>query len=74
MMKKYSRKHTKLIKSNKNTKRTILTRNCKLVSLADMNSKHLEELSHITQDTNITKYIGKGNIWTMRDLKQYMLA
>ena len=76
MMKKYSRKRNKLIKTIKtikNTKQITPTEHFKLISLANMNSKQLEELSHITQDTNIMKYIGKGNIWTMRDLKQYML-
>jgi RimJ/RimL family protein N-acetyltransferase len=73
MKKKYSRKYTNFIKSNKLRKSKIVNSECKLLSLANVSLKHLEELSHITKNTNIMKYIGKGNIWTMKDLKQYML-
>ena len=79
MNKKYSRKHIKLPISNKLTKYSKIKKSknviseCKLVSLAHASPKHLEELSHITQDTSIMKHIGKGNIWTMKDLHQYML-
>lgn len=79
MKKIYSIKHLKLLISNKLTKysKIIKSKNlifeCKLVSLANVSQKHLDELSYITRDTSIMKYIGKGNIWTMKDLKQYML-
>ena len=89
MNKIYSRKHIKLPISNKLTKYSKIRKSkiskskisksknviseCKLVSLANASQKHLDELSYITRDTSIMKYIGKGNIWTMKDLKQYML-
>ena len=84
MNKIYSRKHIKLPISNKLTKYSKIRKSkirksknviseYRLLSLANASQIHLDELSHITRDTSIMKYIGKGNIWTMKDLKQYML-
>jgi hypothetical protein len=61
--------------SRKQTKKAIhssITNKCLLVPLNKINTKQLFQLSIITKDKEIMKYIGKGKIWSLTDLKQFI--
>lgn len=45
---------------------------CTLIPLHKINNQYLKQLSSITQDQDVMKYIGKGNKWTTTELKQFI--
>lgn len=68
-------KHTR--KHNKKTihltkKRTNYSGRCILVPLTKINTKQLVQLAMITKDKEIMKYIGRGNTWSIADIKQFI--
>jgi RimJ/RimL family protein N-acetyltransferase len=70
-----TRKHTR--KNNKKTihltkKRTSYSGRCILVPLNKINTKQLVQLAMIAKDKEIMKYIGRGNTWSIADIKQFM--
>ena len=68
---------TKSHHSKKQTKR-ILTQNPQnphntyLLPLYKLTNKHINQLADITKNKLIMKHIGKGNIWTKNDIKQFI--
>ena len=46
--------------------------NTRLIPLYNMTYNNINELELITRDKNIMKYIGKGNIWSKKDIKQFI--
>ena len=69
--------NTKSHHSKKQTKR-ILTQNPQnphntyLLPLYKLTNKHINQLADITKNKLIMKHIGKGNIWTKNDIKQFI--
>ena len=69
--------NTKLQKRKTQTKR-ILTQNPQnpqntyLLPLYKLTNKHINQLADITKNKLIMKHIGKGNIWTKNDIKQFI--
>lgn len=68
------------IKTATARKRTLLNRistkpkqlhNCKLISLDKITNKQIQQLSYITNDKNIMKHIGKGDLWSIQNIKQF---
>jgi predicted acetyltransferase len=68
-IRKHSGKHSGK-QSKKQSKKQ--SHNCYLVPLNKINTKQIAELSVITKDTEVMKYIGKGNIWTIKDINQFV--
>ena len=58
--------------SRKQSRKQSRKHNCYLVPLNKITTKHAEELAVITKDIEVMKYIGKGNIWTIKDIKQFI--
>jgi len=68
---KHIKKHTnKTIDLTK--KRTSYSGRCILVPLNKINSKQLIQLAMITKDKEVMKYIGRGNTWSIAEIKQFM--
>ena len=69
--------NTKLQKRKTQIKR-ILTQNPQnphntyLLPLYKLTNKHINQLADITKNKLIMKHIGKGNIWTKNDIKQFI--
>ena len=68
-IRKHSGKHSGK-QSKKQSKKQ--SHNCYLVPLNKINTKQIAELSVITKDAEVMKYIGKGNIWTIKDINQFV--
>jgi len=45
---------------------------CRLIPLNKITDNHINELVQITSNKNIMKNIGKGNLWTTQDIKQFV--
>lgn len=67
-----TRKHTRKSKYTKTRKNTIHSSRCNLIPFNKINTKQLFQLAMITKDKAIMKYIGRGNTWTLTDLKQFI--
>ena len=68
----HSRKQSRKQSSKKHTKKSTNINKCYLMPLNKITTKHIEELSVITKDKEVMKYIGKGNIWSIKDIKQFV--
>lgn len=72
-IRKHSGKHS--VKQSKKQSRKLSKKqshNCYLVPLNKITTKQIAELSVITKDAEVMKYIGKGNIWTIKDINQFV--
>ena len=58
--------------SRKQSRKQSKKYNCYLVPLNKITTTHAGELSVITKDIEVMKYIGKGNIWSIKDIKQFI--
>jgi len=67
-----SRKQSRIHSRKQSTKKATTINKCYLVPLNKITTKQIEELSVITRDIEVMKYIGKGNIWTVNDIKQFV--
>ena len=67
----HSKKQTKRIHTL-NPQHKLNPHNTYLLPLYKLTNKHINQLADITKNKLIMKHIGKGNIWTKNDIKQFI--